>query len=64
MNDHHTITEKVYRDATKSHPYRSRYLGNDIEVVQSKAIQSNYTRSTWCMIKLFDGYFWLINRRV
>ncbi|WWS88386.1 hypothetical protein V6B14_01395 [Sporosarcina psychrophila] len=39
MNKHHTITEKKCRDATKSHPYTSRHLGNRIEVVQSKAIQ-------------------------
>ena len=38
MKDHHTITEKMCRDATKSHPYTSRHLGNGIEVIQSKAI--------------------------
>ena len=64
MNDHHTITGKMCRDATKSHPYTSRHPGNCIEVIQSKAIQKcNYTRSTQCVIKLFTGYFWLINRR-
>ncbi len=39
MKDHHTINEKMRRDATKSHPYASRHLGNRIEVIQSKAIQ-------------------------
>ncbi|WP_421101765.1 hypothetical protein ACOKXV_17575 [Sporosarcina psychrophila] len=39
MNKHHTITEKMCRNATKSHSYTSRHLGNRIEVVQSKAIQ-------------------------
>jgi hypothetical protein len=45
MNKHHTITEKISRDAKKSHPYLSRHLGNGIEVVQSKATESNYTSS-------------------
>ena len=46
MKDHHTITEKMCRDATKSHPYTSRHLDNRIEVIQSKAIQKrNYTSS-------------------
>ncbi|AMQ07497.1 hypothetical protein AZE41_17010 [Sporosarcina psychrophila] len=45
MNKHHTITEKMCRDATKSHPYTSRHLGNRIEVVQSKVIQIYCTRS-------------------
>ena len=36
MKDHHTITEKMYRDATKSHPYTSRHLDNRIVVIQSK----------------------------
>ncbi|WP_257722503.1 hypothetical protein [Sporosarcina psychrophila] len=39
MKNHHTIIEKVCRDATKSHPYTSRHLGNRIEVIQSKAIK-------------------------
>ncbi len=60
MNNHHTITEKICRDATKSHPYISRHLDNGIVVVQSKC---NYTRSAQCMIKLFAGYLWLLNMR-
>lgn len=63
MNRHHTITEKINRDATKSHPYLSRHLGNGMEVVQFKAIQTYYTYSAQCVIKLFNGYFLLINRR-
>ncbi|WP_255485300.1 hypothetical protein [Sporosarcina sp. BP05] len=39
MNKHHTITEKMCRDVTESHPYTSRHLGNRIEVVQSNEIQ-------------------------
>lgn len=37
MKDTHTITEKMCRNATKSHPYTLRYLGTGIGVVQSKA---------------------------
>ncbi|WP_438297002.1 hypothetical protein [Sporosarcina sp. FA15] len=45
MNKHHTITEKMCRNAMKSHSYTSRHLGNRIEVVQSKAIQKSlYTK--------------------
>ncbi|MEK4404101.1 hypothetical protein MKZ26_06585 [Sporosarcina sp. FSL K6-6792] len=39
MKDHHTITEKICRDATKSYPYISSHLGNRTEVIPSKAIQ-------------------------
>ena len=50
MKDHHTITEKMCRDATNSHPYTSRHLGKSIEVIQSKQTNSNYTRSAQCVI--------------
>ena len=33
------LTKKMYRDATASHPYTSKQIGNYIEVVQSKVIQ-------------------------
>jgi len=44
LKGHHTITEKrLCRDATMSHPYTARNLGNCLEGIQSKAVpKCNY----------------------
>lgn len=44
MKGHYTITEKMCKDAIKSHPYTSRQLGNrntshSIQAIQNGTIQ-------------------------